>query len=564
MTRHVVIGAGPAGLTAAWQLVRQDEAVLVLEADPAYVGGLARTMEFDGYRYDVGPHRYYTKSEQVQRMWREMLPDEFLQVSRLTRIYYERKFYPYPLAVRETLRNIGWGRALRCGLSWVRAQVLPRRPERSFEDWIVNRFGYALYAAFFRTYTEKVWGVPCSQINKDWAAQRIRGLSLGSVLRNALQPVRARGRVKSLVDRFDYPRRGAGQLWEAVRDEVVARGGEVRMGQATVRVHHEGGRVQWVETADGERHHGEHFYVTMTLRSLVEALDPAPPEAVLAAGRGLEHRDFMTVALPVARGALFPDQWIYVHDPGVRVARITNYANWSDEMSPDATTTVLGMEYFCTRGDDLWRRSDQDVLALAHAELARIGLGPGAGAREVGAPRGRVHRILDAYPVYDDHYRRHRDTLRDWLSASLPNLHPAGRKGLHNYNSQDHAMMTATLAVRGAVEGLADADPWAVNTEQEYAEEGDARRDIEERLVPRPLAGPHGPAGGAPPSATHPSAGEGAAKGKGAARGGAVDGSRGGAGPAAGGLARPDPDSSGAEQAPGASRGSPRPAGDDS
>ena len=476
--RHIVVGAGPAGLTAAWHLARLGRRVLVLEQDEALVGGLARTHTWDELRYDIGPHRFYTKSAAVQRMWREILPGQFTEVSRLTRVYYERRFYPYPLQLGTTLANFGAWRALRAGGSFAAARVRPRAPEESFEDWAVNRFGRHLYEAFFRTYTEKVWGIPCATIHKDWAAQRIRGLSLLELLRNALPGLKRE--VKSLIERFDYPRLGAGQMWEAARDEVRARGGEVCLGARVVGLRHAGGALTEAVTADGARHAGTHFHLTLTLKEFVEALDPPPPAEILAAGRALRHRDFMTVALVVPKASLFPDQWIYVHDPGVGVARITNYANWSPALSP-GDRTVLGMEYFCTRGTPPWSLPDGEVVALASRELHAIGLSPSA------APLpGRVHRTLDAYPVYDGAYREHRETLKAWVAAALRNAFPAGRKGLHNYNSQDHAMMSATLNVRNATEGTS-FDPWSVNTEQEYAEEGEVRAEIEERLVPRTL-----------------------------------------------------------------------------
>ncbi len=477
--RHVIVGAGPAGLTAAFTLAQLGRRVLVLEAEREHVGGLARTHRFDELRYDVGPHRFYTKSRAVQDLWAAMLPGQFVTVERLTRIRYEGRFYPYPLRIGETLRNFGLLRAALAGGSFIGARLSPRRPEVSFEDWAVNRFGERLYRAFFKTYTEKVWGVECSQIHKDWAAQRIRGLSLAEIVRNAL-PGRKR-EVKSLIERFDYPRLGAGQMWEAARDAVLAREGELRLGARVVGLRHAGGRLVEAVTEDGARHAGAHFHLTLTLKDFVEALDPPPPDAILAAGRALRHRDFMVVALVVPKAGLFPDQWIYVHDPSVAVARITNYANWSPQLAPGART-MLGMEYFCAAGRPPWSLPDAELLALASRELHAIGLSPDP------APRaGAVHRLLDAYPVYDGEYARHRETLKAYIAATFRNAWPAGRKGLHNYNSQDHAMMSAVINVRNATEGTA-LDPWSVNTEQEYAEEGEARPEIEERLVPRGLS----------------------------------------------------------------------------
>ncbi|MBI4879912.1 MAG: NAD(P)/FAD-dependent oxidoreductase [Planctomycetes bacterium] len=464
--RHVIVGAGPAGLTAAWLLARRNKEVLLLEQDPRAAGGLARTMELQGHRYDLGPHRFYTKSDEIQEMWREMLPEGLMEVKRRTRVFYEGKFYSYPLSLGETLRGIGPRRAARALCDCLGARLSPRRPEASFEDWVVNRFGRELYETFFRTYTEKVWGVPCAELDKDWAAQRIRGLSLVEMLRKAvLGPLRGRG-ARSLVDRFLYPRLGAGQLWESALDDVLRRGGRIETGEPVVRVRHRAGRVECVESASGRSFAGTHFYLTMTLRNLVRALDPPPPPEVLTAGEALRHRDLITAVLIVERQSLFPDQWIYVHAPDVRVARITNYANWSEDMCPDSRTTAIGMEYFCARDDGLFGLDDSSLLALARQELEHLGL-----SHAKAAAGGRVHRSLDAYPVYDAAYRRNREILKRWIGAALANAYPAGRKGLHNYNSQDHAMMTGVLSVRNALDG-ARHDVWSVNTLEEYAEEG--------------------------------------------------------------------------------------------
>lgn len=471
---HVVIGAGPAGLTAAWHLVRAGQRAIVLEADPEHVGGLARTITRDGQRFDLGPHRFYSKSAAIGRMWQTMLPGGFVEVGRLTRIYYRQRFYDYPLELAQALRNLGLGRALRVGASWAWAKVPPRRAIRSFEDWAIDAFGGELYRTFFKTYTEKVWGMPCSAIDKDWANQRVRGLSMWSVLRTALG--RGNG-VKSLVGQFLYPRGGAGALWEAVADEVRARGGAIHLGAEVDAIEHDGARVREVHDATGRAHAGEHFHVSMTLPAFVRALRPAPPAAVLEAAAGLRHRDFIVVALLVGQGAVFPDQWIYVHDPGVRVARITNFENWGECAAGDSTRLVA--EYFADRGSALWQASDAEIVALARAELVALGLVP-ATARVTGWPV----RVRDAYPVYDHGYRERREVVRAWLTATLRNVYPAGRGGLHNYNSQDHAMMSATLGVRNALEGTA-LDPWDVNTDHEYAEEGEADGRIEERLVPR-------------------------------------------------------------------------------
>jgi protoporphyrinogen oxidase len=478
--RHVVVGAGPAGLTIAWDLVQADEDVVVLEGDPVYVGGLSRTVAFKGHRFDVGGHRFYTKSDHIDALWREMLPGEFVDVTRLSRIYYEGRFFPYPIELRPTLRTLGLRRSARIAASYLWARLRPRRPEVSFEDWIVNRFGRDLYGRFFKTYTEKVWGIPCDEISKDFAAQRIRGLTFVGAIGHRLRRLRGADEVKTLIEQFTYPRLGPGQLWEAVRDQVVDRGGKVELDRQVVALHHRDGRLAAVETADGARYDGDVFYSTMTLRDLVGQLRPQPPAEVLHAADRLRFRDFLTVAVVVDRPDVFPDTWIYIHDPAARVGRIQNYKNWSPDMVATPGVTCLGLEYFCNRGDDLWALPDDELVALAGRELEALGLAAAGDCLD-----GCVLRAHDAYPVYDAAYLQHRRTIRAWLDANLVNLFPAGRGGLHNYNSQDHAMMTGLLSVRNALDGE-EFDVWAVNTDEEYAETGSAAgaAATDRRLVP--------------------------------------------------------------------------------
>ncbi len=486
---HVILGAGPAGLTAAWHLTRLGRKSTVLEADPDYVGGISRTVRYKGYRFDIGGHRFYTKSAEINRLWREMLPEGFIEVPRLSRIYYDRTFFPYPIALLPTLRGLGLWRSTRLAASYLRARIRPVRPEVSFEDWIVNRFGRMLYRTFFQTYTEKVWGLPCTRLSKDFAAQRIRGLSAFKAVKDALLPKRKKGtEAKTLIRTFVYPRHGPGMLWESVRDQAVAGGARVLMGRSVVRIRHEDGVVRAVTTSDGAVHEGTHFYSTLALRDLVEALDPAPPPDVLEAGRGLKYRDFLTVALVVDRAEVFPDNWIYIHDPGVKVGRIQNYKNWSADMVEDPGRTCLGMEYFCFEGDEVWSMPDADLIRLAAREVEAIGLAKAAECID-----GAVVRLRRTYPVYDDGYLARREALKRHLHAAYRNLHTAGRGGLHSYNSQDHSMMAAIYCVRNVVEG-SSLDPWGINTEEEYAEEGGAKKEFEERLVPVPLP-PPGPPG---------------------------------------------------------------------
>ncbi|MBI3926953.1 MAG: NAD(P)/FAD-dependent oxidoreductase [Armatimonadetes bacterium] len=479
--RHVIIGAGPAGLTTAWQLEAHGQRTLILEEDPHYVGGIARTVEYRGNRFDLGGHRFFSKSQAINRLWQDMLPGGFEEVERLSRIYYGGHFFPYPLKIGPTLRGLGLWTSGCILASYLWSRLRPRKEEVSFEDWIVNRFGYRLFAMFFKTYTEKVWGIPCDRISKDFAAQRIRGLSLVEAVRNALFPPRSE-RVKSLISTFLYPKLGPGQLWEAVRDHLVTRGHLLEMGRRVVAVHHAEGTVRAVSTHDGCRHPGEHFYSTMTLRDLILSLDPPPPPEVLEAARSLTYRDFLIVALIVRRPDVFRDNWIYIHDSAVQVGRIQNYRNWSPAMVADPQTTCLGMEYFCNRIDPIWNTEDQELVRMASREIARIGLVP-----EDAVSDGCVVRVPNAYPVYDDDYERHRETIKSYLNRTFRNLYPAGRGGLHAYNNQDHSMMTATLSVRNMMEGTG-FDVWAVNSDAEYAEEGEACAKLEERLVPRSVS----------------------------------------------------------------------------
>ena len=480
----VIAGAGPAGLTAAFELARHGRSCVALEADPARVGGISRTDVYKGYRFDIGGHRFFSKSEEVNRLWDEVLGDQLLRRPRLSRIFYDRKFFHYPLRPLDALRKLGPIRAARIMASYLRARLRPIRPERSFEDWVVNRFGRLLFDIFFRTYTEKVWGMPTSEISSDWAAQRIKGLSLIGAALNALLPARpGRGEVvKTLIEEFKYPRLGPGQMWEAVRDRVERDGGAVRMGQRVDRIEHDGSRVTAFVAVDGEgrrtRYHGRHFLSTLPIRHLVAALDPPPPLEVLQAADGLRYRDFLTVVLIVDRAETFPDNWIYVHEPDVRLGRIQNFKNWSPEMVPDAGTSSLGLEYFCFEGDDLWGMADEDLIALGRREIDAIGLVPASSVVD-----GCVVRMPKAYPVYDDSYRDRVGVVRRWLGC-LGNLELAGRNGMHKYNNQDHSMMTALLAARNIL-GVGDYDTWKVNTDAEYHEAGDGDSEAAGRAVPR-------------------------------------------------------------------------------
>jgi protoporphyrinogen oxidase len=460
----VVIGAGPAGLTAAYELARAGHPPLVLEKE-SLVGGLARTESYRGFHFDLGGHRFFTKVPEVEALWRQVLGAEFERRPRLSRIYYEGRFFDYPLRPWNALAGLGPVQAVLVGLSYLRWQVAPYPAEDTFEQWVTNRFGRRLFRIFFKSYTEKVWGVSCSELKAEWAAQRIKDLSLWTAVQSMF--VTPRRTIKTLIEEFDYPRLGPGMMWNAFRGEVVRLGGLLHTDREVVAIERDGDRVEAVvTTANGtrERHAGTDFVSSMPITELVARLDPPAPDAVRAAAAQLTHRAFVTVCLVVDAPALFPDNWIYIHDPAVQVGRIQNFKNWSPAMVPDPAKTSLGLEYFCTEGDELWRTSDAELVALARREIAQIGL-----ARAEQVEDGCVVRVADAYPVYDSDYREHLDVVRAYVDG-LANLQTIGRNGLHRYNNQDHAMVTGMLAVRNALHGERH-DLWSVNTDQEYHEE---------------------------------------------------------------------------------------------
>jgi protoporphyrinogen oxidase len=465
----VIIGAGPAGLTAAHELCKAGLRPVVLERGET-VGGLARTATHKGFRFDIGGHRFYTKSETAEAIWREVLPpSDFQRRERLSRIHYKGRFLHYPLRASSMLFSLGLFEGLLILLSYVRARLFPSKDERTFEQWVTNRFGRRLYRAFFKTYTEKVWGIPCGEINADWAAQRIRGLSLAVAVRDIFRRRKTDedgAVVRTLINEFHYPRLGPGMMWEAMAEKVKARGGAVRLGARVERINMRGRRVESVEVETGGRTEllpGADFISSMPMRELVRKLSPRPPANVIDAAERLRYRDFLTVALVVNRRDLFPDNWIYIHDPRVRLGRVQNFKNWSADMVPDASKTCLGLEYFCFEGDGLWAMSDEELIELGKRELQQLGL---ARAEEV--EDGTVLRVPKAYPVYDSTYRESLDILRDFF-ASVPNLQLVGRNGMHRYNNQDHSMMTAVLAVRNILGESHDL--WRVNTDAAYNEE---------------------------------------------------------------------------------------------
>ena len=478
-----VIGAGPAGLTLAYQLLKlsqQTAKVTVLEADPNLVGGISRTVRYKDCCFDIGGHRFFSKSREVEELWSELLPDDMLVRPRSSHILYRGKFFSYPLKAAEALFKLGIIESALCLASYARMRIAPIENPKSFEDWVSNRFGRRLFSIFFKTYTEKVWGMSCKDISADWAAQRIKGLSLASVVKNALSPGKqGDGRenvIKTLIDTFRYPRKGPGMMWEACADKVEKMGGSILMGQRVKRCEWDAKQNLWTvysENSEGEelRVQAQHLVSSAALRDLARALSPPLSPGALSAAASLKYRDFITVVLILKDRQLLSDNWIYIHDPGVKVGRIQNFKAWSPEMVADPSLCCYGLEYFCFEGDGLWTASDESLIQLGSSELEKIGL---KGRDEV--LDGCVVRQPKAYPVYDDDYAAHVATLRAELETRYPTLHVVGRNGMHKYNNQDHAMMTAMLCAKNILAGARVYDVWRVNEDAEYHESGDDGR----------------------------------------------------------------------------------------
>jgi protoporphyrinogen oxidase len=478
-----VLGGGPAGLTAGYLLAKQGRPVIVFEAEDQ-VGGIAKTEVRDGYRFDLGGHRFFTKSEEVNDLWHEVMREEFLKRPRMSRIFWNGKFLKYPLDGRDVIKQLGPVELVRSGLSYMWAAIKPKGKEENLEQWVSNRFGKRLYQHFFKVYTEKVWGVPTTELRAEWAAQRIKGLSFFSAAKAAFFGNKG-NKIKSLIDEFHYPRFGPGQMWETMADEIIAAGGEVRMNSPVTGLEVRDGRIVAIE-AGGERIEPSHVISSLPLRATVGMAGAAAPGEVQAAAQGLRYRDFLTVALVIDGEDLFPDTWIYIHDPSVRVGRIQNFRSWSPWMVPDQSKASVGLEYFCFEGDDLWDMADDQLVELGKQELARLGL-----ADPEKVEKGYVTRVPKAYPMYDADYAPRVETIRGWLET-VGNLVQVGRNGLHRYNNSDHSMLTAIRAVDNIVNGTRH-DIWAVNAESVYHEEQRVdehpyRRAPETRAMREPLA----------------------------------------------------------------------------
>ena len=462
-TQVVVIGAGPAGLTAAYELQRNGHKCVVLEADDV-VGGISRTVERDGWRFDIGGHRFFTKVPRVEAFWHEILSgDQFMMRPRMSRIFYKKKFFDYPLKIGNALSGLGIFESVRCVLSYGYVRIRPPRNQSSFEGWTASRFGWRLYRIFFKTYTEKVWGVPADSIQADWAAQRIKNLSLFTAVLHALFPRRKGATVTSLIDEFQYPKLGPGMMWETCRDVLLEGGSRIHMSSGVSRITRDSDGAREVITDQGQVEKCTAVISSMPMGQLIHSFDPPAPDQVIAAADALSYRDFITVALVLKGESSFPDNWIYIHEPEVLVGRVQNFASWSPYMVKEGMS-CLGLEYFAFEGDDLWQSSDQNLIQRGLREMSLLGL-----IEATDVETGYVVRMPKAYPMYDASYQANVEMIRQWISSEVPNVFPVGRNGMHRYNNQDHSMYTAMLTVDNLFG--ADHDVWSVNVDDDYHEE---------------------------------------------------------------------------------------------
>ena len=506
----VIIGAGPAGLTAAYMLQELTDIRPIVLEESEYIGGISRTHVYKGNRMDLGGHRFFSKSEEVNALWDKLMPMQgkpayddlklgnekklreggpdpekedrvMLERRRISRILFDGKFYDYPISLKpETFKNFGFATTMKVGFSYL-GSVFHKRPETNLENLYINSFGKKLYSMFFEYYTENLWGRHPSEIDASWGKQRTKGLSIFGIIKDALGKifkVKNRKVNTSLIEAFRYPKKGPGQLWEYLAGDVKERGGEIIMNTKVTGINVRDGRVVSVSTEDGRVFEGDEFFSTMPVKDLVAGMGQAAPEEMRRIAGGLPYRDYMTVGMLVDRLKLenrtqyktltgdVPDCWIYIQDRGVKLGRLQIYNNWSPYLVSDPEHSVwIGLEYFCSEGDEYWNMSDGDFIEMAKAELARIGI-----ISDPSEVKDAVRlKVKKAYPAYFDTYSEF-DTLKDWLS-SIPNLWCLGRNGQHRYNNMDHSMMTAVEAVRAVAAGSTDKTPvWNVNTEKEYHE----------------------------------------------------------------------------------------------
>jgi len=459
----ITSGAGPAGLTAAYEAGKKGLSPIVFEKDKE-VGGISKTVNYKNYLFDIGGHRFFTKYDEVKNIWNEILGDDFLVRPRLSRIYYNNKFFNYPLKPFNALMSLGLNNSFLVMLSYIYSQINPYRNVTNLEEWVSNKFGKKLFNIFFKTYTEKVWGISCKEIQADWAAQRIKSLSLGKAVLNSIGFL-GKDRITTLIDEFRYPRKGPGQMWNKAKELVEKQGGKVKLKSQVIQFNRKDNKItSALIKSDGSLQEisGDYFLSSIPLRNLVQVIKPPAPREVLNAAEKLRYRDFFTVSLIINKSNIFPDNWIYIHSPDVRVGRIQNFKNWSPEMVPDSQTTSLGLEYFCFETDDIWEKDDKELIELATKEVIKLKF-----ASKEQIIDGFVIRSPKTYPIYDEGYKERIEIIKNYLST-IKNLQTMGRNGLHRYNNQDHSMLSALFAVRNILGE--NHSIWDINVDDEYHE----------------------------------------------------------------------------------------------
>ena len=471
----LIIGAGPAGLTAGYLLTQAGWKVTLLEADPTYVGGISKTVSHKGFHFDIGGHRFFSKSEEVNKLWREILPDDFIETPRSSRIYYRNELFSYPLKGFEALKKLGLVEAILCVLSYFKVQLFPITDPKNFKDWVTNQFGERLFNIFFKTYTEKVWGMKCEEISADWASQRIQGLSLGKAIINSILPQKKNSKLtdlgpKTLINYFFYPRKGPGMMWETAAAKILVQGGEVLMGHQAKKIIFNRDLLNWKIIAENKsgalkEFTASHLISSCPLRELINNLTPEVNFRVSESANSLRYRDFICVSVMLKNFKGFKDNWIYIHDPSVKVGRIQNFKSWSPEMTPGPEFDCLGLEYFCFESDGLWNLSDTELGTLAIGELVKLKLIDPQCVIDT-----FVVRQKKAYPIYDDSYTQSVKIIRNELEEKFSTLHTIGRNGMHRYNNQDHAMMTAMLTVKNILSNKKVFDVWKINQDAQYIE----------------------------------------------------------------------------------------------
>lgn len=467
MQKVVIMGAGPAGIAAGYRLVNADIETVLLEKE-SYVGGISKTVNFDNYYFDLGGHRFFTKFDEVNEFWSQVLgQDDFRTRPRLSRIYYKNKFFNYPIKPLNALIGMGFSDSLVVACSYVKAKLFPYKKEKTFEEWVTNRFGSKLYSVFFKTYTEKVWGIPCSRISAEWAAQRIKGLSLFSAFKNAI--LKGKGnQIKTLIDEFKYPVYGPGMMYNRAKQLIENKCGQVRLNSKVIGVKRDKFKITAVEyfNENGEivEEKGSHFISSIPITELITLFDPLPEKEVVTAASKLKYRSFITVGVVVNKKHVFPDNWIYVHSPEVMLGRIQNFKNWSPDMCADPEKTNLGLEYFCTEDDELWNMADEEIYEIACSDLQKLNM-----ASRQDIESFMVHRVPKAYPVYMQGYNKHLSTIKEYV-RKFTNLELVGRYGMFKYNNMDHSIITGLYAADNIL-GIDSHNIWDVNTDEEYHEE---------------------------------------------------------------------------------------------